>query len=234
MRALVSSLKLFIRQIYSDSMLLLIQAAPILAGLVFKFAIPFAAEYFGVIQYLEHYFILFDVMYSMLMPYMLCFASALIILSEFDDSIAAYLFITPLGRRGYLISRLIFPALIGFVCNLFFLPLFSLTELLTIQIVIVSFLSASNALIAALFTVSFAGNRVEGMALAKLSTIILLGAFVPLFLQGPISYVFVILPSYWITYYLLSDSVWAVFWCLITVIIWVKGLYLLFAKKMEK
>lgn len=234
MKALLSSLGLFIRQIYSDSMLLLIQAAPILAGLVFKYAVPFAAEYFGIVHHLEPYYLLFDVMYAMLMPYMLCFASALIILSEIDDAISAYLFVTPLGKKGYVISRLIFPAGIGFLCNLLFIPLFSLTDLSGIQILVLSFLAACNALITALFTVSFAGNRVEGMGLAKISTIILLGAFVPFFIRGYTAYVFYIFPSYWLAQYLLSKSFWNVLWCIITIIVWIRILYSMFNRKIEK
>jgi len=234
MRALLSSLGLFIKQIYSDSMLLLIQAAPVLAGLVFKYVVPFAADYFNVGHYIEPYYLLFDVMYAMLMPYMLCFASALIILSEIDDSISAYLFVTPLGKKGYVISRLIFPACMGFMCNLLFIPLFSLTDLSVTHVIVLSFLAACNALIAALFTVSFAGNRVEGMALAKISTIILLGAFVPFFIRGSISYVFYIFPSYWMAQYLLSKSFWNILWCIIIIIIWIRILYSMFNRKMEK
>lgn len=234
MKALVSSLTLFIRQIYSDRMLLLIQTAPFLAGLVFKYAVPFGAEYFGIAQHLEPFYLIFDVMYAMLMPYMICFASALIILSEIDDSITAYLCITPLGKRGYLISRLLFPACIGFICNLLFIPLFSLTYFHVSQVIVLSFLASGNAVIAALFTVSFSHNRVEGMALAKLSTIILLGVFVPFFILPPYSYFFYVLPSYWLAEYLLAYTTLPLFCCVITIVLWIIVLYKFFVRKIER
>ncbi len=234
MKALTVSFKLYIKQIYSDSMLILIQIAPLLAGIVFKFVIPPVANYFGVLAVIKPYFLLFDCMYAMLLPYMLCFASAMIILSELDDSIALYLFVTPLGKKGYIISRLILPSCAGFLCNILLIPVFSLTGIYGLEILPVSFLSAGNAVIAALFTVSFAGNRVEGMALAKLSTILLLGSFVPFFLDGAISAVFIFLPSYWFARFLLSHSLFTVLAYLVSLFVWIRVLYYFFSKKLEQ
>jgi hypothetical protein len=50
----------------------------------------------------------------------------------------------------------------------------------------------------ALLIVAFSHNRVEGMALAKLSGVFLLGLPVPFFLSSGVQYLFSPLPSFWI------------------------------------
>ena len=65
----------------------------------------------------------------MLSPVMFCFVAAMVILEETDDHITGYLFITTLGRKGYLAARLGLPAVISFIITLVLLPIFRLTKL---------------------------------------------------------------------------------------------------------
>jgi fluoroquinolone transport system permease protein len=58
----------------------------------------------------------------------------------------------------------------------------------------------------AMLIVSFSHNRVEGMALAKLSGIMMLGLPVPFFLFSGAQYLFAPLPSFWIAKICLSEN----------------------------
>jgi len=45
--------------------------------------------------------------------------------------------------------------------------------------------------------VTAAGNKVEGLALAKLSNIFVMGFIIPWVTQSPLRYIFGVLPSFW-------------------------------------
>ena len=91
---------------------------------------------------LSPYYGLIDVIFAMLSPAMFCFAAAMVVLEETDEKTAAYLFVTPLERRGYLAARLGIPAAV---------LLFAAGGTL-------------QGVIAALLILAFSSNKLEGMA----------------------------------------------------------------------
>ncbi len=99
-------------------MLFFICLSPILAGVFFRFGIPllerFFAERLHYGLHLDQYHVLFDLLLGALLPYMFCFASTMVMLTEYDERITGYLAVTPLGKRGYLLTRLGFPAFLSF------------------------------------------------------------------------------------------------------------------------
>ena len=131
MRPLIKSFLMFIRQIFKDSMLVAVCFASILAALFFRFGIPRVEEalcgYFDTESILKDYYLLFDTLLAILTPYMLCFASSMMMLTELDENLASYLAVTPVGKRGYVVSRLIFPAGLSFALSVVLLLCFSLT-----------------------------------------------------------------------------------------------------------
>ena len=61
-------------------------------------------------------------------PVLLCFAFAMITLEEIDDKVSRYFSITPLGKAGYLFTRLGVPSIISAVIAFIVLLLFSLEK----------------------------------------------------------------------------------------------------------
>lgn len=116
-----------------DLMLFAACLAPILAGLLFRFAIPFIeaalTDWLCRPSVLSPYYALIDLCFAMLSPAMFCFVSAMVALEEADEKTAAYLFVTPLGKNGYLAARLLVPSAAAFLITLVLLPLFKLTAL---------------------------------------------------------------------------------------------------------
>jgi fluoroquinolone transport system permease protein len=49
-----------------------------------------------------------------------------------------------------------------------------------------------------LMIISFSHNRVEGMAIGKLTGLVMMGLPVPFFIHSNVQYVFSVLPSFWI------------------------------------
>ncbi len=202
MRALFRCFQIFIKQISRDSMLYAILAAPILAGLFFRFGIPqaeiFLCEYFGRTAILSDYYLLFDLLLATLTPFMFCFASAMVMLTEMDENVVRYIAVTPVGKRGYILSRLLFPAGISVLVSVLILRVFSLTNLSMAIQLIICILTGILSIAVCLFILSFSHNRVEGMALGKLTGMIMLGLPVPFFLLSDMQYAVFFLPSFWI------------------------------------
>lgn len=203
MKAMFISFKQFLLQISRDSMLLVICLSPIITGIIFKFSIPiaenFLCDYFEKTVILSPYYLLFDIFLAVVTPYMFCFASAMVILEEKDTNITNYLSVTPVGKTGYLLSRLGFPAIISAVFSVIALLFFSLVDTSILTVVALATLTAPIGVIISLLIVSLSSNKVEGMAIAKLGGLIMIGVAIPFFITDTRQYLGAFLPSFWVT-----------------------------------
>lgn len=185
-----------------DRMLFAACLAPILAGLLFRFAIPLLEtvlmDWFRLPAVLSPYYALIDIFFAMLSPAMFCFVSAMVSLEETDEKTAAYLFVTPLGRKGYLAARFCMPAIAAFLVTAVLLPVFRLTALSLADTVWLSAVGALQGVIISLLIVTFSSNKLEGMAVSKLSSLTILGAAIPFFIKHKVQYAVSLLPSFWI------------------------------------
>ncbi len=236
MKPLLRSFSMFMRQIAHDSMLYAVCIAPLLAALFFKFGIPLAEVHLtalvGEASILKEYYLLFDLILAVLTPYMFGFAASMVILTEYDENMADYMAVTPVGKTGYLISRLAFPAAVSTVASVILLSIFSLTTFRLLSIVLLSLLGSLQSIAVSLLLVSLSHNRVEGMALAKLSGIMLLGLPVPFFVLSGIEYAFSPLPSFWIAKMVLGHSYWPLIPAFVTSFLWIAILNGRFKKKL--
>jgi fluoroquinolone transport system permease protein len=226
---------MFIKQIARDSMLYAVCIAPLLAALFFRFVIPFIETllcgYFNETSILAGYYLLFDLFLALLTPYMFCFASAMVMLAEYDENMISYMAVTPVGKRGYILSRLVFPAGISFFISVVLLSLFSLTEWSFVMLLLICLLISLFSIAVSLLILSVSHNRVEGMAVSKLSSVIMLGLPVPFFLFSNIQYLFSILPSFWIAKLCTDENIWLLAPALLTSFVWIGFLYKRFEKK---
>jgi len=228
---------MFIRQIARDSMLYVVCIAPLLAAFAFRFGIPHAEALLcaklNIPSLLSGYYLLFDLFLAMLTPYLFCFASSMVILTENDENIAGYLAVTPIEKKGYLISRFAFPAVISFVASMLLLTLFSLTSWTFPLLISVCFLSSLSCIGLSLLVVSLSNNRVEGMAVTKMSGIMMLGIFVPFFLFTKVQYLFAMLPSFWIAKLCIDGNFFFSIPALITSLLWIWGLFKKYDRKLR-
>ncbi len=210
MKSNALSMRMFFRQIRGDSMLYMMCFLPLLIAALFRFGIPFLeAQLTSVFQsdaVLTGYYLLFDLFLAVFAPYFLVFISAMVMLSEIDEHVAAYLAVTPVRRKGYIISRLVYPALLSAFVSAALLMLCALTDWTIWNVLLVSLLSVMLCVPVAMLVVTYSHNRVEGMALAKLSGLLLFGLPVPFFLTNGLQYLFAWLPSFWIAKVFQSGS----------------------------
>jgi len=178
MKKLWISFNQFLIQTSKDAMLILVCTAPFLCGIMIKFGVPFfeiqLTKYFAAAEILSPYYLIFDLFMAVLSSIMFCFISALVILEEIDNNIANYISVTPLGKKGYLVSRLVFPMVIAIAVTTIVLEIFALNRMGLLMYILISVLTSITGMIIALLVVSIASNKVEGMAVAKLSGLFIL------------------------------------------------------------
>ena len=228
MKAIRLSFIQMLRFVRSDKMLFVSCFVPLLAGLFFKFALPAIK-----IEAVRPYYGMIDLFYSALAPTMFCFAAAMVILEEHDDHIGNYLFITPLGKEGYLISRICIPAIAAFAMTLVLLPIFKLTDLSFAELFFVSVTGALQGAIIGLLIVTLSTNKLEGMAVTKLSTLTILGVSVPYLIPGRLQFVVFFLPSFWIGKAVCDHRIIYVIPSVLTAFVWITLLMKKFMKKIS-
>lgn len=201
MRAVHLSFLQMLASMRKDNMLCAICFVPILAGVLFRFAIPWleamVTKWYFVSAIFSPYYALIDLFFAMLTPTMFCFVSAMVALEEVDEKTTAYLFVTPLGKNGYLNARFFLPAVIAFLATIFLLPVFKLTSLSFLAIVVLAIAGTLQGIIISLMVVTFSSNKLEGMAIAKLSSLMLFGACIPFFIQNNMQMLCYPFPSFW-------------------------------------
>jgi fluoroquinolone transport system permease protein len=236
-KPLLRTFRIFIRQITEDDMLWAVCLAPLLAGLVFKFGIPFAEKqlcgYFGLNAILTPYYLLFDLFLCLLTPYMFCYASSMVMLIEHDANLTGYMAVTPVGRTGYILSRLAIPAALSFAAAVIVMLFFSLTAWRLGLLLIISFLMCALSIAGSMIIFSFSRNKVEGMAIAKLSGLFMLGLPVPFFMTSSVQYLFSPLPTFWLAKLCLNRNPLFLLPALVTLLVWLWLLYRRFSLKLR-
>jgi fluoroquinolone transport system permease protein len=236
-KLLLNSFRQYLTQITKDAMLFMAVLAPILMGVFIRFGIPYAEKLltlrFNHTAILAPYYLIFDLFLAVMTPLMYCFISAMVVLGEIDDRITRYLAVTPLGKIGYLISRMGIPMIIAFCITLITLKLFSLTTLPAGIQTGISVLASLSGLITALLTIALSTNKVEGMAVTKLTGILAFGIPVPFFLNDKTQYLLSPLPTFWIAKYAISHKLINIIFGLCVSILWIYLLWRRFGRKLR-
>ena len=227
----------FLKQLLKDAMLILLCVAPVLCGLFFQIGIPLIqsllTQYLNKPELLPPYYLLFDLLLASVTPLLFCFASAYVILGEIDDGISRYLAVTPIGKKGYLISRLVIPTIFAYIVSVIIMSIFKLTALSLVRILVLSLMSSLLGLIEALLVVSISSNKVEGMAVSKLSGIFFLGLPAPFFISGNIQYLLFFLPTFWLAKYAINQQILTALIGILITIVWIILLYKKFKNKIN-
>lgn len=224
MRTILISFKLMLTYIRNDMMLFAVCLVPPLCGFTFKIAVPVIEKvltnYFQVSAILVPYYELFDLLLSVIPSTMFCFAAAMVILEEVDEHIAGYFAITPLGKIGYLIARLGISTIISFATAFTLLAVFGLTAMNMGMLIFTALSGSIQGLIIALLVVSFSTNKLEGMAVTKLSSLIIMGICIPFFIKSNITYILLPLPTFWMAKAVQYNSLTSVLLTLLISFLW--------------
>lgn len=230
-KALKVSLLMLIKQISHDGMLIMACFAPILLGVVLYYILPKYIEPYLSFN-ISNYYLILDLMVAVMTSFLFCFVSTLTILEEMDDNIAPYMIVTPLGKRGYLISRLFIPAIIAAFITIIPLSFWSLSNLSLLMAIVISSSSSLLSIITSMLVIVLAKNKVEGIALSKISGILLIGFFIPFFVQDSYQYLFSFLPSFWIAKMAITNTYLYLIPMLICSFIWLLTLLHIYKRKL--
>ena len=205
MKKILSSTIQIFKQIKSDPMMFAACFSPFIMGTLIKFGIPFLER---ITKFsLQAYYPIFDLLLSIMAPVLLCFAFAMITLEEIDDKVSRYFSITPLGKSGYLFTRLGVPSIISAVIAFIVLLLFSLEKLSIGMTICLALLGSVQAIIVSLMIITLSSNKLEGMAVTKLAALTLLGIPAPFFIDSYYQFLVGFLPSFWVAKALQNEEV---------------------------
>lgn len=188
-----------------DPMLVFAALMSVAPAIAFYFAREpmnaYAAATFGIVEFSRYFAPIALVIPAALVGWVTGF----LLLEDRDDGLLAALDVTPIGKVGFLSYRAAITALVAAAITVLgvqlVVPSLGFSEKLLIVAII-----AADLVLASVALPALARNKVEGLALTKLTNI---AAVVPLLaaVPSPLRYVAGIVPTYWIGELLsLSDS----------------------------
>ena len=190
------------RNIWRDPLMLLVLCVPVMMWGAAAFLLPWAdqqlAAYISGFQLAFHTPFIVSVVLLMT-PLMVGLASGFLLLDEKDEGILGYMDITPVRKTGYLLYRLTLPVgaslLLSILLATGLLADFHVQwGYLLLSILMITLMAA----VLAMFLASFSDNKVEGMAYAKVSSLLMLGPFlVYLFQDHSWTMLLYIIPLTW-------------------------------------
>lgn len=185
---------------------------PLAMGAAFRFGVPILEDYLcqrlGMTAVLISYYPLFDLLLSIMTPIMFTAAGAMVILEEADSGLAKAIAVTPIGRGGYLASRIGVPSLLAAAYCAVVTLVFRLSGLSALKLLLLAVCSGVLSITTALMISALAKNKVEGLAYSKLTGLFVLGVPAAILIPAPIKYASGFLPTFWMTELTLGGSVW--------------------------
>ena len=104
----IISFKMFIRNIFSDGMLSAIICIPLILAAIYRFVFPLIVQHYPMLKDFSLYYPILDLFLAIMCPYMICFASVLVVLDETDIKINRYITSPHLVRRVILYQDCLF------------------------------------------------------------------------------------------------------------------------------
>lgn len=189
------------KNISRDLMLLFILISPLIIALVFNFLIPYAENILEAelkFQLAEHHLFILSFI-IMLVPMMYGIIISFLIIEEKDENILSYLFVTPLSKVEYLFYRTIVAVIMSAFFNIFILYYLNLVEIKLIQSLPVIMLASLNSILTVLIIVTFAKNKVEAFAYAKISGALFIAPLIGYLFKSNWRYLAAVFPPFWIS-----------------------------------
>ena len=194
-------LKNDLKQILRDPIMAILIVAPLLLIIAFKlmvlYLVPFIQTLieFEILPYLDYIFIFVVMMCGA----MLGIVTGFMMIDDRDGKIAELMSVTPLGRSGYLINRLLFAAVLTIFYSILSYYVLNVVKLPFATMLFVSLLSSNYSIIIGLLIFTFADDKVKGLTFAKAINSLSLFAFTDLLALKWLTVLSWFFPPYWIT-----------------------------------
>jgi fluoroquinolone transport system permease protein len=196
-KAGLSDLKLISR----DSFLMLMAFVPIILGLLFRWLLPWvtaiAAPHFPELVLTDYYPLVLSGLFILLVPMLAGQVIGFLLLDERDDGVLTALLVTPRPLSHYLFYRIGLMMVMSIIQTVIAVPLTGLVAISLGRLIAVAAVASLIAPIIALYLMTFAENKVEGMAQLKMVSGLNGVVFVAYFVAEPWQYLFGLMPVYW-------------------------------------
>lgn len=183
-----------------DSLLRGMLALPLMIALLTRFVVPTLARQIGTAIGIDLSGIQAPIMSAALLliaPAIGGLVVGFLLLDQRDDRTLAALQVTPLPLRSYLAYRLAAPMLLSLAMMLVAFPLAGLAGAGIAAVLLAALAAAPLAPLIALGLACFAENKVQGLALLKGASILLIAPIAALFVPAPWQWALGIAPTFW-------------------------------------
>ncbi len=136
-------------------------------------------------------------MLLILVPMLTGMITGFLLLDQRDDGTLAALLVSPLSLPGYVLYRLGLPMAVSVPVTLVVFPLAGFESIGQLPLLLVAVVAALQGPIFTLLLGTFAENKVQGFALAKVSGVILVPPLFAWFSPMPWQLAFGLVPTYW-------------------------------------
>lgn len=224
LRVMVSDLKMIMR----DPIMALLFFVPLMIGIIFKvliyFVLPIVLEYVEFTLPLEPYLLSMTLLMT---PYMLGVVMGFMMLDDKDGNIIDLVLVTPYGRLGYLLNRILFISLFTFLYSWINYVILNLVDLNLFSLLYISVLLSVFAASIGLLFFRIAGDKIIGLTYAKILNFVIIFVFADFIKAEWFVYVASLFPTFWITK-LITDSgvVENYFFSGIVVLVWFLIVYM--------
>ncbi len=198
MTKIINLIKTEFKNIFRDQFLIFICILPIFIATLFRFAIPEIREHTLPYFDLAHFYDPILCILIILTPSFFGWVVGFIILDDRDEDILTYMSVTPIGKSGYIWFKILLPLLLSIPLAIISIYIANLKNIELMKLLPIIIIASLEAPYFALFLGTFANNKVEGLATAKLANIIIMGAFVPFFIKSNWAFLAGFLPTFWI------------------------------------
>jgi fluoroquinolone transport system permease protein len=222
-------LKSDLKQISREPIIFILYFAPLLLFIFLLIALHylpiFIDQYFDLMDYISY--ILAGTL--SLTSGLLGIATGFMMIDDKDGKIYELMQITPLGRKGYLLNRLLIPCMMAvFYASIFIYFIHPLSFIQSIFLIIMCFIES------ALFAIALfhlADDQVKGLTYAKGLNIIILFAFTRLIRNDFISLLAFIIPTYWLTEAIRFNDLYILTTAVIIHLIWLLAFFYSFTHR---
>lgn len=208
MRRTIAVIRGDLRNVLRDAMLVLVLVAPVLLLLVLRFGVPLLSTVLleQLSFDLSPYYALIVIFLTMLLPLLFGLIVGFLLLEEQDEHLMRVIAVTPLTRRGYLRVKFAAPVISIILFSLLIAEISGLVPVDLLRFLPLTLLIALQAPMIGMVLVTFAENKVEGLALGKAMGIYLLAPFAGYFIDSPLAFFAGISPAFWISEAFLSGT----------------------------
>lgn len=200
MKRAVSLLYADFAGIHRDPMLIMAAMAPLIFTLLMLYGFPLLNDLlsFKLSFPIDVYYPFACIFLLSLIPMLFGMVYGFILLDERDEGMITYFSITPLGKRGYLMMRMLMPVIFSFFIILLFIWITNFDGgMIWWKHIPLALITATQAPILLLFLGAFAANKVEGMAMTKGFGILLLAVPVDYFIPSNWTFLAGFSPLFW-------------------------------------